>query len=164
MPRQTQKILTAEFWGANDMPYDRKRPRLDPCPVEAVLSIVSGKWKARVLYLLSLDALTFGQIQKATTGIKQQVLSSLLRELEADGIVERARDGTVGPGSVYQLTAEGISLIAVLETVAAWGQRRLAGQGFVWAPPASPGRSRNAKEPRQPFGEPARLATPRGAG
>jgi DNA-binding HxlR family transcriptional regulator len=150
------------------MPYDRKRPRLDPCPVEAVLSIVSGKWKARVLYLLSLDALTFGQIQKATTGLKQQVLSSLLRELEADGIVERARDGapgrTLGAGSVYRLTAEGISLVAVLRTVAAWGQSRLARQGLVWAPPPSPGRARNAKEPRQPFGEPARLATPPGAG
>lgn len=144
------------------MPYDRKRPPLDPCPVEAVLSIVSGKWKARVLYLLSLDALTFGQIRKATPGLKQQVLSSLLKELEADGIAERARDD--GPGSLYRLTAEGSSLVAVLQTVAAWGQSRLARQGATWQPPTSPGRSRNAKEPGQPFGEPVRLATPPGAG
>lgn len=31
------------------MAYSRKRPSLDPCPVETVLAIISGKWKVRVL-------------------------------------------------------------------------------------------------------------------
>ena len=42
------------------MAYLRKRPALDPCPVETVLAMFAGKWKARVLYILSLDELAFG--------------------------------------------------------------------------------------------------------
>ena len=41
------------------MAYQRKRPAPDPCPVETVLKIVSGKWKVRVLHLPSLDELSF---------------------------------------------------------------------------------------------------------
>ncbi len=117
------------------MPYDRKRPALDPCPVETVLAIVSGKWKVRILYLLSLDRLSFGQLRKATAGVSQQVLSSLLKELEADGIIRRTRNSS---GSMYALTPDGHELVSLLTPIMNWGKARLAKDGVVWTPPPLP--------------------------
>ena len=117
------------------MPYDRKRPALDPCPVETVLAIVSGKWKVRILYLLSLERLSFGQLRKATAGVNQQVLSSLLKELEADGIIRRTRNSS---GSMYALTPDGHELVSLLTPVMDWGKTRLAKNGIDWTPPSLP--------------------------
>lgn len=116
------------------MAYQRKRPPLDPCPVEHVLAMVAGKWKARVLYLLALDDLGFAELRHGVGGVKQQVLSSLLRQLEADGIVSRgARDPR--SGSRYALTARGRELVGLLVPVAAFGNRLLAAQGLAWPQP-----------------------------
>jgi len=108
--------------GAAVVPYDRKRPALDPCPVETVLAIVSGKWKVRVLYLLSLDRLGFAELRKATAGVSQQVLSSVLKELEADGIIRRTRTDA---GSAYAVTADGRELVSLLTPVMDWEKRGL---------------------------------------
>ncbi len=115
------------------MTYRRKRPALDPCPVEQVLMIVSGKWKVRVLYLLSLDELSFGDLRKSIGGIRQQVLSSLLRDLVADGVVRHRK---ISPErSMYGLTDKGRELVTLLTPLAEWGNHLLAEQGITWLPP-----------------------------
>ena len=125
------------------MTYSPKRPPLDPCPVEAVIAIVAGKWKARILLELSGEPLTFGRLKRALPGVTQQVLSAQLRGLERDGIVSRT---PVGPapldGSLYALTVEGRSLIPVLDRVAEWGLDRLERAGLAWRAPARSGRRR----------------------
>ena len=119
------------------MAYQRKRPPLDPCPVEHVLAMVSGKWKVRVLYLLALNDLGFAELRRAIGGVKQQVLSGLLRQFEADGLVLRARRDPQA-GSCYGLTAKGRELVGLLVPVAAWGNRLLAARGQAWAEPLPP--------------------------
>jgi len=116
------------------MPYNRKRPPLDPCPLETVLALVSGKWKARVLYLLASNSLTFGELRSAIGGVRQQVLSKLLKELEADGAVART---PLGPqaGTRYGLTAMGRELVVQLVPLAEWGTVLLARRGIVWTQP-----------------------------
>jgi|GEM_PF-6953590 len=116
------------------MPYRRKRPALDPCPVEMVLAIVAGKWKVRVLHLLSLDELSFGELRNSIGGVRQQVLSSLLRELVADGAIWHRKD--TPERSTYGLTAKGRELVMLLTPLAAWGMHLLAEQGATWQPPA----------------------------
>jgi DNA-binding HxlR family transcriptional regulator len=116
------------------MPYRRKRSAPDPCPVEIVVSIVSGKWKARVLYLLAQEDLTFGEIRASVGSVSQQVLSNLLRELEADKVVERTRtDSALTSG--YRLTPKGRQLFHLLLPLADWGNQLLSGQGVRWDPP-----------------------------
>ncbi|MBR0796840.1 helix-turn-helix transcriptional regulator [Bradyrhizobium jicamae] len=121
------------------MPYRRKRPALDPCPVETVLAIVAGKWKVRVLYLLSLDELSFGELRNSIGGVRQQVLSSLLRDLIADGAIWHRKESP--ERSTYGLTAKGRELVALLTPIAAWGIHLLAEQGATWQPPAPQRRS-----------------------
>lgn len=116
------------------MAYNRKRPALDDCPVEAVLAIVSGKWKVRVLYLLSLDDLTFSEVRYSVGDVSQQVLSSVLKELIASGAVRRS--GTVSSRQTrYGLTAKGRELVALLMPLAVWGNKLLSRSGAAWKPP-----------------------------
>ncbi|GKQ53668.1 helix-turn-helix domain-containing protein [Bradyrhizobium sp. Ce-3] len=115
------------------MAYHRKRPAPDPCPVETVLKIVSGKWKVRVLHLLSLDELSFGELRNSIVGVRQQVLSSLLRDLIADGAVRQRKISS--ERSIYALTERGFELVALLTPLAEWGNNLLAEQGIAWRPP-----------------------------
>lgn len=114
----------------------RKRPPLDPCPVETVLAMVAGKWKARILYLLSIDALSFAEIRRAVPGVTQQVLSAQLKSLEEDGLVCRTRvESGRAHWSRYALAPLGESLMPVLRHVADWGEARLAAEGLSWQAP-----------------------------
>ena len=116
------------------MTYNRKLPALDSCPVEAVLTIVSGKWKVRVLYLLSLDDLSFSEIRYSVGDVSQQVLSSVLKEFIESGVVRRS--GTASPKQFrYGLTAKGRELVALLMPLAAWGSKLLSQSGANWKPP-----------------------------
>jgi DNA-binding HxlR family transcriptional regulator len=120
------------------MSYQPKRPQLDPCPVEELLAIVAGKWKARILYLLSNDAHTFAELRRSLPGIKQQVLAAQLKALCGDGIVSQLRTFTgKSLHSLYSLTEEGETLIPVLKAVAAWGEQRLKAQNKEWKPPVT---------------------------
>ncbi len=104
--------------------------------MEAVLEIVSGKWKARILYLLSQDAHTFAELRHSLPGIKQQVLATQLKALCRDGIVSRLKTlAGAHSYSLYSLTKEGESLVSVLQSVAAWGENRLKVRGQEWQPP-----------------------------
>jgi DNA-binding HxlR family transcriptional regulator len=125
---KSQKFLTG-----GSMAYSPKRPPLDPCPVEAVVAIVAGKWKARILLEVAGAPLTFGKLRRALPGITQQVLAAQLRALEDHGVVSRtpaASDPLAG--SLYAMTAEGRSLLPVLDTMACWGLGRLERAGLRW--------------------------------
>lgn len=121
------------------MPYERKRPRLDPCPVEAVVDIIGGKWKARILRVLAVGPRTFGSLRKQLAGITQQVLSAQLKSLEADGLVARDRNGERAiSGSTYRLTDEAKTLLPVLDALARWGTERLRRRGLDWSSEQGP--------------------------
>jgi len=133
------------------MTYNRKRPALDSCPVEAVLAIVSGKWKVRVLYLLSLDDLTFSEIRYSVGDIRQQVLSSVLKEFIRSGVA--CRSGTVSPRQIrYGLTKKGNEMVVLLMPLAIWGNKLLSQSGIHWKPPQIQRRPR--REHRRPGAPP----------
>lgn len=80
--------------------------------------------------------LSFGELRNSIAGVRQQVLSSLLSELVADGAVRHRK---VSPErSINGLTDRGRELVVVLTPLAAWGTGLLAEQGFTWRPPQSP--------------------------
>ena len=116
------------------MPYERKRPRLDPCPVEEVVELIGGKWKARILRVLAHGPQTFGGLRKQLAGVTQQVLSAQLKGLEGGGLVVRERNGAEpSSGSTYRLTDEATSLLPVLDALADWGAARLRRKGLRWS-------------------------------
>ncbi len=115
------------------MPYEPKRDPLDPCPVELVIEMIGGKWKARVIHLLLAREFSFAELRRALPGVTQQVLSGQLAAMVNHGIVSRRRlDYGTSPRSIYSLSELGNTLVPVLQRMGAWGEQRLREQGFPW--------------------------------
>ncbi len=90
------------------------------CPTEQTLDLISGRWKALVIYWLLKGDRRFNQLQRDLSGITHRTLTKQLRELEADGLVER-HDFVENPPRVeYRLSALGQSLEPILLAMHEW--------------------------------------------
>jgi DNA-binding HxlR family transcriptional regulator len=94
-----------------------------PCPVTTTLSVIGGKWKPIILYIIREETKRFGEIRKMIPLITQKMLTQQLRELEEDGIIDRRVYPVVPPKVEYSLTAHGRSLMPILEAMAVWGRK-----------------------------------------
>ena len=93
---------------------------LKECPIETVLNLIGGKWKILVMRDLLGGSKRFGQIKKST-GCSQKVLTSVLREMEEDGLILRKVFGEVPPRVEYNLTDISLSMAPILDVMAGWG-------------------------------------------
>ena len=92
------------------------------CPSELTLEVISGRWKMMVIYWLLQGERRFNQLQRDLGGITHRTLAKQLREMEADGLVERRDHGEIPPRVDYRLTALGRSLQPVLMAMQDWAQ------------------------------------------
>lgn len=92
------------------------------CPVQLALSVMGGKWKGLILFLLmSQDTLRYSEIRKGIPEITHKMLTQQLRELETDGIVHREVFPVVPPKVEYSLTESGRNLQPIIEGMREWG-------------------------------------------
>ena len=97
------------------------KKELPACPVETTLTMISDKWKVLILRDLLTGTKRFGELKKSLTGVSQKVLTSQLREMEENGLVERKAYPEVPPRVEYTLTETGYSLKPILDAMSAWG-------------------------------------------
>lgn len=93
------------------------------CQAERALRVIQGRWKLLILRELLSRERRFSDLQRALPGVSQKVLTEQLRELEADGVVQRTVHPQVPPRVDYALTALGRELLPVLGELHAWGAR-----------------------------------------
>jgi DNA-binding HxlR family transcriptional regulator len=98
---------------------------IEQCPVTATMEIIGGKWKLLIMYLISNDINRFGKMSMMLRGISKQMLTSQLRELEADGILERKIYAEIPPRVEYFLTPKGKSLLPIICLMKDWGLKYL---------------------------------------
>ena len=104
-----------------------RAPRFDQydcsegCPVEAALQQISGKWKGLALYHLMDGTLRFTELKRRIGDVTQRSLTKQLRELEADGLINRTVFAVVPPKVEYSLTDKGDALRPVLAALHGWG-------------------------------------------
>jgi DNA-binding HxlR family transcriptional regulator len=91
------------------------------CPVEMTLEVLSGKWKANILFRLLSGTKRSGELRRLMPDVTQQMLTSHLRELERDGIIHRKVYAQVPPKVEYSLTPLGRSLGPVFDKIYEWG-------------------------------------------
>jgi DNA-binding HxlR family transcriptional regulator len=100
------------------------------CPLVAAVNVVGGKWKPIILHMLMSGTMRFGELQKHIPPVSQKMLTQQLRELEADGVIERTVYATVPPRVEYSLSPRGSELVPILSALYAWGVSSLeAGEG-----------------------------------
>ena len=98
-------------------------PKSAGCPTEATLDLIAGRWKVLVIWWLIKGARRFNQLQRDLSGITHRTLARTLKEMEADGLVNRKDFGEIPPRVEYSLTPLGRSLEPVLMAMDAWAQR-----------------------------------------
>jgi DNA-binding HxlR family transcriptional regulator len=109
--------------GANCGPAHLAFP---PPEINAALRVLGGKWTIVIIWQLIRRTARFNELKKAIPGITQHMLTSHLRDLEADGIVARTVYAEVPPRVEYALTDHGRSLEPVIRSLATWGGQHLA--------------------------------------
>jgi DNA-binding HxlR family transcriptional regulator len=95
------------------------------CPVTATMGVIGGKWKLLIMYLISNDINRFGKMGMMLRDISKQMLTTQLRELENDGIIERKIYAEIPPRVEYSLTDKGKTLMPVIEGLRDWGAEYL---------------------------------------
>ena len=110
--------------------YEQKiDPLRDECPVRAALDVVRGRWKPSILWELNCGTKRFSQLQDALPQVTAQALTVQLRQLEADGVVQRQIFAEVPLRVEYSLTAHGKELSDVMDGLEEWGKAYLGRQG-----------------------------------
>lgn len=97
---------------------------IDPsvCPISYTLSIVGGKWKWVLMWILSSKGTQrYGEIRKLLPNITHKILIQHLKELEANDLILRKEYTQVPPKVEYSLTEKGQTLLPVLELMSEWG-------------------------------------------
>lgn len=94
------------------------------CPVNLAIDALTGRWKTLILWQLVLHGdVRYGALKREVRGITHKMLSQSLRELEADGLVERHVFAVVPPHVEYRLSETGQALVPVLHAMEAFGSR-----------------------------------------
>ncbi|MEN8215907.1 MAG: helix-turn-helix domain-containing protein [Pseudomonadota bacterium] len=101
------------------------------CPVEATLSVIGGKWKCLIIHHLIDGTKRFNELRRLIPAITQGMLTSQLRELEADRIVNRKVYAEVPPKTEYSLTELGKTLEPVLWAMHDWGKGVINAQNSI---------------------------------
>ena len=98
-----------------------KKRNIPECPVEMTLQLIGDKWKVLIIRDLLTGTKRFSELMRSVTGITQKVLTSNLRSMEADGLVNRKVYPQVPPKVEYSLTETGLSLKPILDSMVQWG-------------------------------------------
>lgn len=93
------------------------------CEIELTLEIISGKWKALILWNLgNHEIIRFNEFRRLIPEITQKVLTEQLRSLEEAGLVNRKVYNQVPPMVEYSLAEYGEKLMPILEQMDIWGK------------------------------------------
>lgn len=92
------------------------------CPIAKAAEIFCERWTALILRDLVAGATRFSQLRRGVPLASPTLLSRRLKQLEAEGIVERRRSDS-GRSWTYHLTSAGREFAPIIEGLGVWGQR-----------------------------------------
>jgi DNA-binding HxlR family transcriptional regulator len=103
--------------------YQNEQFLFEVCERNSAISMVSGRWKAQIVYFIALGNDRFHLLQQKLPTVSETVLARQLKELEGHAIlVKREIPGTVPTGIKYILTNKGNDLVPILDSLCQWGK------------------------------------------
>ncbi|MDA0033697.1 helix-turn-helix transcriptional regulator [Brachyspira hyodysenteriae] len=88
------------------------------------MSLISGKYKMIILYILSeLNVVRYNELKRIISNISHKTLSLTLKELEKDDLITRKEYPQIPPKVEYSLSKRGKSLIPILDAICVWGEK-----------------------------------------
>ena len=116
----TNNSDVAEIW---IVPVSKKE--MSECPIDAMLSVIDGRWKGTILWRLSEGPMRTSELRRSIPGITERMLIRHLQELVRDGILLRKQAGSVPPCVWYSISEYGKTMTPVLEAICSWGRKHL---------------------------------------
>ncbi len=100
------------------------KERLEDTGFAYTLSLINGKYKMTILYVLMLKGpVRFNELKRQIGSISYKTLSVALKELEGDRLVSRKEYPQIPPKVEYRLTQRGETLIPILNAMCDWGEQ-----------------------------------------
>ncbi len=90
------------------------------CPVRNVLDQLGDKWSVLIITALAQRPYRFGELKREIADISQRMLTQTLRDLQADGMIERTVFPTSPPSVEYRLSPMGTSILVPLSAMVDW--------------------------------------------
>ena len=109
------------------MPVSKKET--SQCPIDAMLSVVDGRWKGTILWRLSEGPMRTSELRRSIPEITERMLIRHFQDLVRDGILLRHQTSTLPPRVHYSISPYGQTLLPVLEVICAWGRHHLQSRG-----------------------------------
>ena len=107
------------------MKYEPKIEKEILCPLEYGLDIFGGKWKSRIICVLSShEVMRYNEIRKELGNITDAVLAGALKELIAGNLVHRTQYNEIPPKVEYSLTEQGRSVLPILQSICVWSRQQ----------------------------------------
>jgi DNA-binding HxlR family transcriptional regulator len=99
------------------------RPREECCSLyHHAVELIGKRWSGAILLVLLQGPLRFTEIKQLVPDLSDRLLSERLKELEAEGLVERRVQGE-GPVRVeYRLTDKGLALEPAVSALRSWAR------------------------------------------
>lgn len=99
---------------------------IEICPIRNVVARFGDKWSLLVLLVINGEGIVrFNNLGRMIPDISTRVLSSTLKSLEADGLIDRKVYAQVPPKVEYTLTETGKSLIPLIMRLTEWAQQNM---------------------------------------
>lgn len=86
------------------------------------MGMITGKWKGEILWQLVQRKHRFGELLRAIPGVTQHMLTTQLRDLEANGLVKRTAFAEIPPRVEYEITESARALRPVFDELFRWSQ------------------------------------------
>lgn len=95
-------------------------------PFAYAMSLIEGKWKMHILFWLwKKQILRYGELKCSLETITHKMLSTQLKELEADNLIIRKEYPQVPPKVEYSLSERGLTIMPVLQCLCEWGNNHI---------------------------------------
>lgn len=99
---------------------------IEICPVRNVIARFGNKWALLTLLIIGEhDVVRFNELNRLIPDVSSRVLSSTLRTLETDGLIDRKVYAVVPPKVEYRLTGIGKSLLPLIRQLTEWAQTNM---------------------------------------
>ncbi|CAH1208057.1 HTH-type transcriptional activator HxlR [Paenibacillus plantiphilus] len=103
--------------------YIPREPLVIDCNIEKTLHVIGGKWAFLVLRELFGGTRRFGELQRLIPAVSPRALTSTLRHLEEQGVLERHVFPTVPVTVQYSLTPKGEDLHQMIKEMKLWAAK-----------------------------------------
>lgn len=99
-------------------------PTTTMCPrYQAAVELLGKRWTGLVLRVLMDGPRRFSEIAGALPDVSDRMVSERLKELEAEGVLERRVLNSRPIGVEYTLTEKGHALSGVIEEIGRWAEK-----------------------------------------